>query len=345
MLRNYQNFILMLLATFIIPIVSACSNNEETSNKGSTDSDVFKWDFNLHVGLDEGTGVWMTQFADSVRERTEGKLDITPRPPGELPYSAEDSVRITSDRSVEMADATIAYIAGDVEAAILPTWPFLASKDTETFMKAVETIRPFADEELAEYGIETLFWLSDPPQYLWGVGEPVKTLDDLKGLKIRTFSPEQQTLMSELGATPVSMVMSEVPSAIQRGVVDAALTGPVGAYESKWGDIIDWGYTMPFAGSGAFMLVNSEALNELPEDIKEILVEEAEKWEQIGNEEVEKWAQESVRKIQEEYGVEINDGLEEDIKKAEKIMENHWYQWAEESDLTKELEAILEAIK
>src|SRR5690625_130241 len=168
MLSRKGKSILTLLLAFILIVVTACGNNDQAS--GSTkNGEKFKWDFNLHVGLDEGTGVWMTEFSDAVRERSEGRLDITPRPPGELPFSAEDSVRITSDRSVEMADATIAYIAGDVEASVLPTWPFLASKDTDTFMKAVETIRPFADEELSEYGIETLFWLSDPPQYLWGV--------------------------------------------------------------------------------------------------------------------------------------------------------------------------------
>src|SRR5690625_334040 len=165
-----QRWLISVLLGLVLLIVSACGDNSEsTTDEGTSDAEQFKWDFNLHVGLDEGTGVWMTQFSDAVRERTEGRLDITPRPPGELPFSAEDSVRITSDRSVEMADATIAYIAGDVEASVLPTWPFLASKDTDTFMKAVETIRPFADEELSEYGIETLFWLSDPPQYLWGV--------------------------------------------------------------------------------------------------------------------------------------------------------------------------------
>src|SRR5699024_8352846 len=150
--------------------------------------------------------------------------------------------------------------------------------------------------------------------------------------------------MKEIGATPVSMVMSEVPSAMQKGVIDAAITGSLGAYDSKWSDVIDWGFILPVAGSGAFMIANQEALEELPSDVYDTLTEVAEKWEEKGNEEMAEKDEESIDNIESE-GVEINRGSEEDIKKGKELMEDFCDKWAKEDNLKEELDEIKNATK
>jgi TRAP-type mannitol/chloroaromatic compound transport system substrate-binding protein len=68
---------------------------------------------------------------------------------------------------------------------------------------------------------------------LWGMeSNPTKRLvegvDDLKGLKIRTTQGVASELMASLGASPVSMAGSEVFSALDKGVIDAADWGTLG---------------------------------------------------------------------------------------------------------------------
>jgi|SRR5690625_3233268 len=340
--RGVIIFITILITSSVFLI--ACSDdNTEKGNNATQNKDEFKWDLMSHVGLDENTGIFISGFADSVRERTDGRLDITVRPPGELPYSSEDSVSVTSNRQVEMSNVVMGYVAGDVEAAIIPTWPFIAG-EMDKFGKAVEAVLPYATDELEKFGIESLFWLIDPPQNIWGKGEPITKLEDLKGRKVRTYTPEQQELMRELGATPVSLVLSEVPAALQRGLVDAAITSSVGAYESKWYDIIDWGYTIPLSGSGAFNLINQEALNELPEDIREVLLEEAERWQEEGVSQMEEWGLEAIENLKDE-GIEIYEASSDDITKGMELSKQYWESWAEEQGITEPLEAILNAIE
>ncbi|MEN1968878.1 TRAP transporter substrate-binding protein DctP [Lentibacillus sp. N15] len=342
--KTKKYWLLSILSIMLLLIVNGCgatSGDGDNKSDANASDESYEWDFNLHVNLDQGPGEYMNGFSEAVKEKTQGRLNITPRPPGELPYTGMESVRVVGDRSIEMADAPVGYIAGDVKESVIPTWPFLASKDTDTFLTAMDTVLPYAEEEMDQRGIEILFWLMDPPQRIWGVGAPVKNLNDLKGLKIRTFAPEQQTFLKEIGATPVSMSLSEVPAALQRGVIDAAITGAVGAYAGKWSEIIDWGYTIPFSGSGAFMLVNSEALNELPDDIREVVDDEARKWQEKGNSETEELDNKAIEGFISD-GVEINEASHEDIEMAQNLMQDHWGEWAKEGG--PEMEEVLQEI-
>ena len=56
--------------------------------------------------------------------------------------------------------------------------------------------------------------------------EPVRSLDDLKGLKIRTFAtPLQIDPLKDLGASPLPLALSEVVPALQSGNIDGMLAG------------------------------------------------------------------------------------------------------------------------
>ena len=54
----------------------------------------------------------------------------------------------------------------------------------------------------------------------------IASLDDFEGLKIRSYTASMSTLIEALGASPVTMSFKEVYPALQRGVVDCAITSP-----------------------------------------------------------------------------------------------------------------------
>lgn len=337
---------LSIVSMVLLFSMTGCGSSSNKTTADNAGNKKYEWDYNLHVNTNEGTGVYMKKFADSVKEQTNGRLVITPHAPGELPYTGMESVRAVGKGAIQMADAPIGYIAGDVKETVIPTWPFLASKDSNTFKKAYKVVQPYADKELKKNGVETLFYLSDPIQRLWGVGKPVKKLSDLKGLKIRTFSPELQAFFKKLGATPVSMSFSEVPAALQRGVIDAAVTGSAGAYDAKWYELIDWGYTLPVAGSAGLQLVNSKSLNQLPDDIQKIVLKQAKEMEREGNQNTEKEDLEDIKRF-EKKGVKINEASSEDIEKSKQIMKSLWDKWANESGpkMQEVYHKVLEATK
>jgi TRAP-type C4-dicarboxylate transport system substrate-binding protein len=55
--------------------------------------------------------------------------------------------------------------------------------------------------------------------------KPIKTLDDLRGLKIRAPGPVQTSMLSALGAVPLTMPAGEIYDSLERGVIDGLITG------------------------------------------------------------------------------------------------------------------------
>ncbi|SUO93840.1 Extracytoplasmic solute receptor protein yiaO [Suttonella ornithocola] len=88
--------------------------------------------------------------------------------------------------------------------------------DATTQGKSAEKIA----EILAKKGIVVLAWGENGFRELTNSKRPVKSPDDLKGLKIRVAGPMYIDVLSELGANPQQMQWAETLSALQQHVVD-----------------------------------------------------------------------------------------------------------------------------
>ena len=62
---------------------------------------------------------------------------------------------------------------------------------------------------------------------------------------------------------------------MSKNVIDCALTGIIAAADVKWYDTCTWAYLIPMSASGDIVMINTELLNSLPEEIQTIILEEA----------------------------------------------------------------------
>jgi TRAP-type C4-dicarboxylate transport system substrate-binding protein len=98
--------------------------------------------------------------------------------------------------------------------------------------------------------------------------EQVKTLEDLKGKKIRGMGGAANIFLKEAGAGSVTLPMSEVPPALQTGVVAGIHTGCAGLYAMRLWDVAPY-FTATHSGNfGFFFLINESIYQEFPDDIK-----------------------------------------------------------------------------
>jgi TRAP-type C4-dicarboxylate transport system substrate-binding protein len=102
--------------------------------------------------------------------------------------------------------------------------------------------------------------------------KPIKTLDDLKGKKMRAMGLMNKA-MKMLGATPVAIPLPEVYEALERGTIDAVTGLPyhlVAAFKLQEAakNLISPGIGC-YASGGYFMNLNT--WNKLPDDIKKIV--------------------------------------------------------------------------
>jgi TRAP-type transport system periplasmic protein len=100
--------------------------------------------------------------------------------------------------------------------------------------------------------------------------EPIHTLEDFEGKRLRVHNPQTAALMEVLGAQPTPMTMTEIMPALQRGVIDGLFTSVCvgGAFEFPRvaPNVQDW-LIGPITGWA--ILINADVWEELPDDIRE----------------------------------------------------------------------------
>jgi hypothetical protein len=77
---------------------------------------------------------------------------------------------------------------------------------------------------------------------------PISGLADLAGLKIRASGRMTAKLLEALGAEGVTLSFAEVPGALQRGVVDCAVTGAGSGYSAGWWEVSTHLLDLPLGG-------------------------------------------------------------------------------------------------
>jgi len=243
-----------------------------TSISTATAQEVIKWDLLGYLGINSPSTKLLVDFANDVETRTNGKLRITVRSAGELPYPAADYHRVVGRGDVQMADT--AWLSGDIPATGALTLPFLVQNFTE-LRTAMNAISPIVNAGLERFGAQALFYYSFPVANFWGTGQAPKDIASFRGRKIRGLTPEHSELISALGAAPATIATPEVMTALQYGTIDTAITSAYGLTGAKWDSLIKWTFTVDLAPSPSFVIVNREALEALPEDVRTVLEEVA----------------------------------------------------------------------
>jgi TRAP-type transport system periplasmic protein len=110
------------------------------------------------------------------------------------------------------------------------------------------------------------------PFYLY-VNKPVRGIEDLKGLKMRTAA-KYDSMMLKLGMVPVTVQFGETYTALQRGVVDGFGWTTLGALESGWLEFCKYVIDIPFySRQNTFILMNLDTWNKLPKQVQDKLME------------------------------------------------------------------------
>jgi TRAP-type C4-dicarboxylate transport system substrate-binding protein len=110
--------------------------------------------------------------------------------------------------------------------------------------------------------------------------KPIRTMDDLKGLKVRSFGAIYPKILQKLGAVPVNIPFHEVYEGLQRGTVDAALTSYGAAFAYKNFEVAKYLSDISFGADAVYATyINLDLYNSWPQNLKNLfneIVKEAE---------------------------------------------------------------------
>lgn len=145
------------------------------------------------------------------------------------------------------------------------------TQDIETQRKVSDAYFDTLEGAFADiYNAKLLMLYPFPSQTLWCNGE-VTGIADLNGKKIRVYSTTLGDFVEGVGGTSVTVAFSEVIPALEKGVVDCAITGTMSAYTAKWNQVATHAYTLRVGWGLAFGAMNMDKWNSLSADQQALL--------------------------------------------------------------------------
>lgn len=234
--------------------------------------------FNHVLGPSEPYQLGFTKWAKSVEEKTKGGLKIDVFHSAQLGVEEDIIEQIRAGANIGQ-NTDSARMGNYVPGIAIMNGPYFAENlaEVEKLTKS-PTIKGFLDELANKYGIKVLSfsWVQGYRHFF--TNKPIRTPEDLKGLRIRTPpAPIWQESIRALGATPVALAFGDMYPALQQKAMDGVELVYNNIPAGRFYEVLKY-----VTESRHIMLVNFEVIsakffNSLPPAYQNILVEECEK--------------------------------------------------------------------
>lgn len=282
-----------------------------------------KWDMPTPYGDGNHPTKVAKAFAKEVSDKAGDALSITVHSGGSLIKHPEIH-RAVKTRQVQIGEVFIGRLGNNDPVFKLDNLPFLAT-DFDSAKKLYDASREAIASSLAKDGLTLLYTVPWPAQDLYSNKE-VNSLADLKGLKMRAYSPSTSRLADLMGSTPVNVPYSDIAQAFTTSVIDGMITSPSTGVNNQ-----SWDYVTNFTTVSAWIpknmvFVHSKIFKKLDKDTQDVVLIAAKNAEESG------WAM--GRKLAVEHtdilrdkGMKVaapSDTLQAELKDIGKTMLEEW---------------------
>lgn len=211
-------------------------------------------------------------WAERVEEASEGRIKVEQYPSMQLGGAPPQLFDQARDGVVDVIWTVLGYTPGRFPKTEVFELPFMVGDPVQSSRAIQRYVEANAMDEFR--GVKLIAVHTHGPG-LFHTKDPVETMDDLNGLKIRGGSRIINEMLVNLGAEPVGMPVPEVPEALSKGVIDGTtipweVTTALRSSElvhNHTGFEGDKGlYTQTFA-----VVMNLDTYNGLPDDLKAII--------------------------------------------------------------------------
>jgi TRAP-type transport system periplasmic protein len=204
-----------------------------------------------------------------IPKRSNGRVEVKLSTWAEKNLSGNEFIRLLRRGQVDVVAGTFTYLSGDVPLLDMADLAGL-NPTIEQLRKVLAATQPAFNQELERLGVRQIAPYAFPAQVFF-FRQAIKGLDDARGKKMRTFGTTLNDLVTALGAQAVSITFAEVYSALERGVVDGAITGAMTANTTKWYEVTSHMYTLPVAWAPGAYYVNLDWWNKLDPEVRRFL--------------------------------------------------------------------------
>jgi TRAP-type C4-dicarboxylate transport system substrate-binding protein len=215
------------------------------------------------------TGV-LVPWAKKIEEASNGAVKIKFIPGGALGKPGQAYAMVEkniADIGWDICD----YSPGRFPLTTVIELPFMvktAEKASVVLWKLYEKFPEFQKE----YADTKLIMLScHAPGFFATVKKPISSLDDLKGMKIKTASSFTTDALQLFGAVPVTQPVTETYTSLERGVLDGVVMPFDGIVVFKLHELLKYYTPADFYSLVFWVAMNKHKYESLPENVREVI--------------------------------------------------------------------------
>lgn len=206
-------------------------------------------------------------LASKIAEQTNGAVTIKTFPGGALGGNPTEQYDRALNGVAEIAFGLPGYTASKFPMTLMTELPGVVEEKGAT--KAIWDNIDFIRDEFKRVHLLAIW--TNGENVLYTRDKPVRSLADVKGMKIRVPSRNAGMIVESWGAVPISMPVPEIYNAMQTGVIDAVLIDSTATYAFRFGEVANY-VTSGMNGSiSPFVLyMNRDAYKDLSDDHKAV---------------------------------------------------------------------------
>lgn len=229
-----------------------------------------KWDMPTPYSDGEFHTINVRQFVEEVKKASGGQLEINVHSNGSL-IKHPDMLRAASTGQVNIVEFLLGQFGNEEPVFNADNVPFLAA-GYDNAWKLYQAQKPTLEKKLQGRGLRLLYSVAWPGQGIYAKN-PLKSVDDLKGTKFRTYSPLTARLAELLGASPTVIQVPELPQAFATGTISAMITSSATGSSTKAWEFVKNYYLTNAMHPKNVVVVNERSFQRLPEAQKKALTE------------------------------------------------------------------------
>lgn len=263
-----------------------------------------------------------------ILSESNGAIKVEVQPFTEMGLKGGEVLRLLRSGVFEVSATVLSYVGGELPQAEAVDLAGI-TRNIDEAHNISDAYKPILGDALKKkYGVKLLAVIPYHAQIAY-CKKPIASIEDFSGLKVRASGRSQADMISALGGISVGLAFGEVVPALEKGVVDCAITGALSGNLAKWHQASTHLYPLPVSWAITFVAANQEFWDGLDPAVQKFLTSEMEAWEDSA---WESGRSETADGISCNTGGECKDGnvanmtlipvKQEDYKKMKEIMAN-----------------------
>ncbi|MCL4181904.1 MAG: TRAP transporter substrate-binding protein [Burkholderiaceae bacterium] len=228
-------------------------------------------EFSSFLPANEKLSLALQEWGRELEKRTNGQVKVNYHPGGTLTPPPQTYDSVVKD-IIDVGFGPMGATSGRFPLMEVMDLPLGLNSSYSATMLSNELVKRFKPRELAD--VKVLFMLSSPPAYIQS-RKPVRTLEELQGVKLRALGGTTVKVIQGLGAVPVSLPPTDVYDALSKGVIDGAPVISDALVALKWEDSLKYttrNMRTSYANNGYFVM-NRKRFASLPAAVQKIVDE------------------------------------------------------------------------